>query len=114
VFGFLSQIIPFGDSKLESSMRICGSSRRNCRGIALDLNEEVKLQYYPIGTGRVEDEAVPLSRVVDVLNQRFGTKSRSTCLETAKPRSAPATAFSMRSASRTSPPICRGSRSWWM
>ena len=26
-----------------------------------------------VGTGRIEDENVPLSRVVDVLNQRFGT-----------------------------------------
>jgi type I restriction enzyme R subunit len=27
-----------------------------------------------VGTGHIEDEEVPLSRVVDVLNQRFGTE----------------------------------------
>ena len=27
-----------------------------------------------VGTGRIEDEQVPLSRIVDVLNERFGTE----------------------------------------
>lgn len=67
-------------------------------GGRLNLDEDVKLKYYrlqkisegsirletgkpgglrgpsDVGTGRVDDEHVPLSRVVDVLNQRFGTE----------------------------------------
>ncbi len=101
LYSFLSQIIPFGDSKLEKLDAYLRFFKTKLPGRAgsgpLDLDEEVKLKYYRIqkiqeaqllleegkpgsldpptevGTGKVEDEEVPLSRVVDVLNQRFGT-----------------------------------------
>jgi len=101
LYSFLSQIIPFSDSKLEkfdAYLRFFKTKLPGRAGSgAIDLDDEVRLKYYRIqkiaearltlepgkpgsldaptevGTGRVEDEEVPLSRVVDVLNQRFAT-----------------------------------------
>jgi type I restriction enzyme R subunit len=101
LYGFLSQVIPFGDSKLEkldAYIRFLQTKLpERLGGGRLNLDDDVKLRYYrlqkisegsivletgkagglkgpsDVGTGRVEDEHVPLSSVVDVLNKRFGT-----------------------------------------
>ena len=102
LYSFLSQVIPFGDSKLEkfdAYLRFLETKLPPREGTGrLDLDDDVKLKFYrlqkisegsialepatpgtlkgpsDVGTGRVEDEQVPLSRVVDVLNERFGTE----------------------------------------
>ncbi len=102
LYSFLSQVIPFGDSKLEkfdAYLRFLETKLPVREGTGrLDLDDDVKLKFYrlqkisegrialepstpgtlkgpsDVGTGRVEDEQVPLSRVVDVLNERFGTE----------------------------------------
>ncbi|HLH17950.1 MAG TPA: type I restriction endonuclease [Bryobacteraceae bacterium] len=102
LYSFLSQVIPFGDSKLEkldAYLRFLESKLLARAGTCrLDLDQDVRLKYYrlqkisegrialeagvpgtlkgpsDVGTGRAEDEQVPLSRVVDVLNERFGTE----------------------------------------
>jgi len=101
LYSFLSQVIPFGDSKLEkldAYLRFLGTKIGARPGSGrLNLDDEVKLKYYrlqkiseshitldpgrrgaldpptDVGSGRIEDEQVPLSRIVDVINQRFGT-----------------------------------------
>ena len=105
LYSFLSQVIPFGDSKLEkfdAYLRFLETKLPVRAGTGhLDLDDDVRLQYYrlqkisegrialesgtpgtlkgpsDVGTGNVEDEQVPLSRVVDVLNDRFGTEFTS-------------------------------------
>ena len=102
LYSFLSQVIPFGDSKLEkfdAYLRFLETKLPVRAGTGrLDLDDDVKLKFYrlqkisegsialeqgtpgtmkgpsDVGTGRIEDEQVPLSRVVDVLNERFGTE----------------------------------------
>jgi type I restriction enzyme R subunit len=102
---FLSQVIPFGDSKLEkldAYLRFLETKLPVRPGTGhLDLDDDVRLKFYrlqkisegrialvsrtpgelkgpsDVGTGRIEDEQVPLSRVVDVLNERFGTEFTS-------------------------------------
>ena len=102
LYSFLSQVIPFGDSKLEkfdAYLRFLETKLPAREGAGhLDLDDEVKLKFYrlqkvsegsialdpsapgtlkgpsDVGTGHIEDEQVPLSRVVDVLNERFGTE----------------------------------------
>jgi type I restriction enzyme R subunit len=102
LYSFLSQVIPFGDSKLEkldAYIRFLETKLpERLSGGRLNLDDDVKLKYYrlqkisegsivlesgkpgglkgpsDVGTGQVEDEHVLLSRVVDVLNQRFGTE----------------------------------------
>jgi type I restriction enzyme R subunit len=105
LYSFLSQVIPFGDSKLEkfdAYLRFLETKFPVREGTGrLNLDDDVKLKFYrlqkisegrialepgtpgalkgpsDVGTGRVEDEQVPLSRVVDVLNDRFGTEFTS-------------------------------------
>ena len=102
LYSFLSQVIPFGDSKLEkfdAYLRFLETKLPVRPGTGhLDLDDDVRLKFYrlqkigegrialqsgtpgalkgpsDVGTGRIEDEQVPLSRVVDVLNERFGTE----------------------------------------
>ena len=102
LYSFLSQVIPFGDSKLEkfdAYLRFLETKLPVRPGTGhLDLDDDVRLKFYrlrkigegrialqsgtpgalkgpsDVGTGRLEDEQVPLSRVVDVLNERFGTE----------------------------------------
>jgi len=101
LYSFLSQVIPFGDSKLEKLdgyLRFFDTKIGARPGSGrLNLDDEVKLKYYrlqkisegrilldpgqrgaldaptDVGTSHIEDEQVPLSRIVDVINQRFGT-----------------------------------------
>jgi type I restriction enzyme R subunit len=101
LYGFLSQIIPYQDSDLERLyvfLRHLASklSRRNS-GLSYQFDDEVRLEYYrlqkisegsislsegqanrldgpsEVGTGVLHEEAVPLSRLIDVVNDRFGT-----------------------------------------
>ncbi len=101
MYGFLSQVIPYQDSDLEqwySYLRfLLNKLPRNESGPAYKLDDDVELEYYrlqkisegqidlksgdsdriggpdEVGTGRSEEEYVPLSELVEQLNVRFGT-----------------------------------------
>jgi type I restriction enzyme R subunit len=101
LYAFLSQIIPYQDSDLEKLyvfLRHLSSKlpRRNS-GPAYQFDDEVRLEYYRLqkisegsislqegygsrlngpleaGSGVVREQPVPLSRLIDVVNERFGT-----------------------------------------
>jgi type I restriction enzyme R subunit len=101
LYAFLGQIIPYGDRDLEMlftfgkflmrKLHVGSETER------LDLRDDVSLQYYrlqrissgaidlgggeavtvksptDVGTGKAVDEKTPLSAVITVLNDRFGT-----------------------------------------
>lgn len=101
LYAFLAQIIPYGDPELEMlfsfgkllvrKLQLEDDSER------LDLEDEVSLQYYrlqrissgpidltageaiavksptDVGTGKATDVGAPLSTIITVLNDRFGT-----------------------------------------
>lgn len=102
LYGFLSQVIPYGDSGLE---KLYTFGRVLLRALPRDqdderhrVEEDVELQYYrlqkisegaidlsggaaeplkgptEVGTGRSDDRQVPLSELVEQLNERFGTR----------------------------------------
>jgi type I restriction enzyme R subunit len=101
VYAFLSQIIPYADRELEmlySFGRFLLPHLPLARDAAIvQVGDEVALQYYRldrvfsgaiqltegepqyvksptrIGTGRSEDEKAPLSEIIEILNERFGT-----------------------------------------
>src|SRR5713101_5992544 len=101
LYAFLSQVIPYQDSDLEKLyvfLRYLGSKlRRRRSGPAYQFDEEVLLEYYrlqkiaegsislsegysrrldgptEVGTGMVRPQPVPLSQLIDVVNERFGT-----------------------------------------
>ncbi|GAA0547842.1 type I restriction enzyme R subunit [Rhizomicrobium palustre] len=101
LYGFLSQIIPYQDSDLERLyvfFRHLGSKLpRRDAGPSYQFDDEVRLEYYrlqkisegsitlsegqanrldgpsEVGTGVLREEAVSLSRLIDVVNDRFGT-----------------------------------------
>jgi type I restriction enzyme R subunit len=100
LYGFLSQVIPYQDSDLEKlytylrHLALKLPKRRGDPGYQLD--EEVELDYYrlqkisegsigldngyakaldgprEVGSGRVREERMALSRLIDLINQRFG------------------------------------------
>jgi type I restriction enzyme R subunit len=100
LYGFLSQVIPYQDSDLEKlftylrHLALKLPKRRTGPGYQFD--EEVELDYYrlqkisegsislnegyarpldgprEVGSGRVREEHVPLSRLIDSINERFG------------------------------------------
>lgn len=101
LYAFLSQIIPYQDSDLErlyTYLRHLASKlpKRNL-GPAYHFDDEVRLEYYrlqkisegsislnegyakpldgpqEVGSGMVREIPVPLSRLIDVINERFGT-----------------------------------------
>lgn len=101
LYAFLSQIIPYQDSDLErlyTYLRHLASKlpKRNT-GPAYHFDDEVRLEYYrlqkisegsislsdgyakpldgpqEVGSGMVRETPVPLSRLIDVINERFGT-----------------------------------------
>lgn len=103
LYAFLSQVIPYTDSELEKlyafgRFLLVRLPRRDGGGVRLD--DEVTLQYFRIekvaegalalrgeadgqvpgpvavGTGAAKEEVAPLSAIIDVLNQRFGTRFR--------------------------------------
>ena len=102
IYAFLSQIIPYADPELEmlysygrSLLPHLPSDRNTAR---LRLDDNVTLQYYrlerihsgafdvresepqyvksptAIGTGKTNDEELPLSEIIKGLNERFGTE----------------------------------------
>lgn len=101
LYGFLSQIIPYQDSELERLyvfVRHLGAKLpRRHGGTAYQFDDDVRLEYYrlqkisegsinlregnaspldgpsEVGTGIVREEPVPLSRLIDIVNERFGT-----------------------------------------
>jgi len=101
LYAFLSQIIPYQDSALEKFYTFVRSLLAKLpppgNGRAFRLDDEVALKYYrlqqigdgsidlgkgdayplkgptDLGTGGVKDEEVPLSTLVEKLNERFGT-----------------------------------------
>jgi len=102
LYSFLSQVIPYQDSDLEKlftylrHLALKLPKRKNGPGYQFD--EDVELDYYrlqkisegsislnegyakpldgprEVGTGKVRDEQVPLSRLIDLINERFGSE----------------------------------------
>lgn len=101
LYSFLSQIIPYQDSDLEKLYvflrHFAAKLPRRNSGPSYQFDDEVRLEYYrlqkisegsislsdgqahrldgpsEIGSGDLHEEAVPLSRLIDVVNDRFAT-----------------------------------------
>ncbi|MBJ2154052.1 type I restriction endonuclease subunit R [Paracoccus sp. IB05] len=101
LYGFLSQIIPYQDTDLERLYvflrHLATKLPKRGAGPSYQFDDEVRLEYYrlqkisegsislndgqanrldgpsEVGTGVLQEEAVPLSRLIDVVNDRFGT-----------------------------------------
>lgn len=101
LYTFLSQIIPYQDSDLErlyTYLRHLSSKLpRRRTGPTYEFDDDVRLEYYrlqkisegsislkdgtarpldgpkEVGSGALHDQSVPLSRLIDVINDRFGT-----------------------------------------
>jgi type I restriction enzyme R subunit len=101
LYSFLSQIIPYGDPELEMlysfGKYLLPHLRLSRDNAPIDFFDEVELQYYrlqriysgpielkqgeaegvksptEVGTGKADDEKAPLSEIIGVLNERFGT-----------------------------------------
>ncbi len=102
LYAFLSQIIPFGDSDLEKLYTYLRFFIRRLprpeRGPTYDFDDDVTLKYYKlqkqsegaialdgsmeypldgpteVGTGQKRGPEIELSRLIDLLNERFGTE----------------------------------------
>jgi type I restriction enzyme R subunit len=105
LYGFLSQVIPYQDSDLEKLyvfLRHLGAKLpRRKSGPAYQFDDEIRLEYYrlqkisegsislsegaakpldgptEVGSGVVREEPVALSRLIDIINERFGTDWKS-------------------------------------
>ena len=101
LYGFLSQIIPYQDSDLEKLYvylrHLAAKLPRRHSGPAYQFDDDVRLEYYrlqkisegsislkegeagaldgptEVGTGTAREEDVPLSQLIDLVNERFGT-----------------------------------------
>jgi type I restriction enzyme R subunit len=101
VYGFLSQIIPYQDSDLERLYvflrHLAAKLPRRRSGPAYQFDDDVRLDYYrlqkisegsislkdgearrldgptEVGSGLVRPQPVPLSQLIDIVNERFGT-----------------------------------------
>ena len=101
LYGFLSQVIPYQDSDLERLYvfvrHLMTKLPRRASGTAYQFDDEVKLEYYrlqkisegsialkdgearkldgpaEVGSGLLREQPVPLSQLIDILNERFGT-----------------------------------------
>jgi type I restriction enzyme R subunit len=100
LYGFLSQVIPYQDSDLERLyvfLRHLSAKLPRRRGAAYQFDDEVRLEYYrlqkisegsislmdgearpldgptEVGSGLVREEPIPLSQLIDIVNQHFGT-----------------------------------------
>jgi type I restriction enzyme, R subunit len=101
LYGFLSQVIPYQDSDLERLYvflrHLTTKLPRRKSGPAYQFDDEVRLEYYrlqkisegsislrdgearpldgpsEVGSGTVREQPVPLSQLIDVVNERFGT-----------------------------------------
>jgi len=101
LYSFLSQIIPYADAELEmlySYGRFLLPHLPRDRGEVVKFGDDVSLQYYrlervfsgaimvkegeaawvktltEVGTRKAKDEKIPLSEIIQVLNERFGTE----------------------------------------
>ena len=101
LYAFLSQVIPYQDSDLErlyTFLRFLSPKLpKRATGECYSFDDEIRLEYYrlqkisegsislregrgepldgprEVGSGARHDEDVPLSRLIDVINERFGT-----------------------------------------
>ena len=101
LYAFLSQIIPYQDSDLEKLYvflrHLAPKLPRRGRGLAYNFDDDVRLEYYrlqkisegsiclkegagialdgptEVGSGLVREEPMALSRLIDIVNERFGT-----------------------------------------
>ena len=101
LYGFLSQVIPYQDSDLERLYvflrHLAAKLPRRKSGPAYQFDDEVRLDYYrlqkisegsislqdgearrldgptEVGSGLVRPQPMPLSQLIDVVNERFGT-----------------------------------------
>ena len=101
LYGFLSQVIPYQDSDLERLYvflrHLAAKLPRRKQGPAYRFDDEVRIEYYrlqkisegsislgdgearsldgptEVGSGLARPEAVPLSQLIDIVNERFGT-----------------------------------------
>ncbi len=101
LYGFLSQVIPYQDSDLERLYvflrHLAAKLPRRRSGPAYQFDDEVRLEYYrlqkisegsislqegkarsldgptEVGSGLAREDEVPLSQLIDVINERFGT-----------------------------------------
>ena len=101
LYGFLSQVIPYQDSDLERLYvflrHLAAKLPRRKSGPAYQFDDEVRLKYYrlqkisegsiplqdgearpldgptEVGSGLVRPQPVPLSQLIDIVNERFGT-----------------------------------------
>ncbi len=101
LYGFLSQVIPYQDSDLERLYvflrHLAAKLPRRKSGPAYQFDDEVRLEYYrlqkiseesislhdgearrldgptEVGSGLVRPQPMPLSQLIDVVNERFGT-----------------------------------------
>ena len=102
LYGFLSQVIPYQDSDLERLYvflrHLVAKLPRRRPVPAYQFDDDVRLEYYrlqkigegsislrhgdarpldgptEVGSGLVRSESMPLSRLIDVVNERFGTE----------------------------------------
>lgn len=102
LYAFLSQIIPYQDSELEKLFvfirHLLPKLPKKSSGGSYDFDDTVRLEYYrlqkisegsislqgdkkykldgptEVGTGVLREEQVPLSKLVDIINERFGTE----------------------------------------
>lgn len=102
LYAFLSQVIPYQDSDLEKLYtylrHLVLKLPKRKSGPGYQFDEEVELDYYrlqkisegsislsdgvakpldgprEVGTGMVRDEDVPLSSLIDIINERFGSE----------------------------------------
>jgi type I restriction enzyme R subunit len=100
LYGFLSQVIPYQDSDLEKLFtylrHLALKLPKRKTGVGYQFDEEIDLEYYrlqkisegsislnegyakpldgprEVGSGMVREEQVSLSRLIDMINQRFG------------------------------------------
>jgi type I restriction enzyme R subunit len=101
LYAYLSQIIPYQDSDLEKLFvflrHLSARLPRRRTGLDYQFDDEVRLEYYrlqkisegsislkegtarrldgptEVGSGQARDEQVPLSQLIHLLNERFGT-----------------------------------------
>ena len=100
LYGFLSQVIPYQDSDLERLYvflrHLATKLPRRSSGPAYQFDDEVRLEYYrlqkisegsislrdgeprpldgpsEVGSGLARPQPVPLSQLIDIMNERFG------------------------------------------
>jgi type I restriction enzyme R subunit len=101
LYSFLSQVMPYQDSDLERLYvflrHLATKLPRRAAGAGYQFDDEVQLEYYrlqkisegsialkdgearkldgpsEVGSGLVREQPVPLSQLIDVVNERFGT-----------------------------------------